>query len=195
MQTFPTHVVAGVWISEMILVYSPETFTITEGALLVGAGIAGAIAPDLVMVPMFLMDKVRGKQPMTKQGPDIMALKELSHSIPVWLLAMLLVIIIFPHGILAQLGFVFTLSGLFGGVLPDIPTHSEERFKETDCTFLYPANSFFKHTLGIDRIRWPNENWEYRYDHGILWPLKPFELWFNFILIITGALALIHLIP
>jgi len=195
MQTFPTHVVAGAWISEIILVGSPQTFTVTEVTLLLGAGITGAIAPDLVMVPMFLMDKIRGRQPMTEQGPATMALKELSHSLFVWLPAMFLVVLLFPRGIIGQLGFMFTLAGLFGGVLPDIPTHSEERFKDTDCTFLYPLNSFCKHTFGIDRIRWPNDDWEYRYDHGILWPLKPFELWINFILIFTGALALIRFIP
>lgn len=193
-QTFPTHVVAGAWIAEMVLLSSPISFTQTESVLIMGAGIVGAVAPDLVMVPMFVMDKIRGRQPMTEQGPVIMALKELSHSIPIWSM-MLFVTLFIPRSIYSQVMSMFMVSGLLGGILPDIPTHSEEKYKDTDCTFLYPFNGFFKWMRGVDRIRWPNDTWEYRYGHGVLWPLKPFELWINVILIITGLLGVIHLIP
>ncbi len=138
----------------------------------------GAIAPDMVMVPMFLRDKLQGRQPMTQQGRLIMATKEISHSLPVWL-SLLCIASWMKGGMLQDVLILFLTAGILGGILPDIPTHSEERYRDTDCTFLYPLGPMAKIILGTDTLRWMSAKWEYRIDFGILWPLKPWEQWFN----------------
>lgn len=185
MQTV-THALGGLAIAQtaitLELVEMGETGTVHPffaGALFLLFGFAGAVAPDVVMVPMFIWDKVKGRQPMTNEGPITYVLKELSHSLPLWIALFLFAWLTLPEGVLRDLSLVFVVCGLFAGVLPDIPTHSEERFRRTDCTFLYPLNDVFKKLFGFSALRWPNEKWEYRFDHGVLWPLKPWELRIN----------------
>ena len=177
MQTFPSHALMGVLVAEVSM-----TTSLVEGysrLVVWSVCFMGAIAPDMVMVPMFLRDKIQGRQPMTKQGALMMALKEISHSIPVWL-GLLGVAICFMHdGVLRDMSALFLVAGIFGGVIPDIPTHSEERFRETDCTFLWPLGPLAKVLVGTDTLRWKSDRWEYRVEHGVLWPLKPWEKYFN----------------
>lgn len=149
--------------------------------------IAGAVTPDVPMFVKFLWDKWRGVQLFMEQGPLLMVLKEGSHSLPLWLLAWVWAVSglvvshqtpLYPAFLVSAL---FVASGILAGVLPDIPTHSEERFRDTDCTFLWPLPG---------SLRWPNEKWEYRYDHGVVTQVKPFEL-----TLIIGSLAYAVAIP
>lgn len=109
--------------------------------------------------------------------------KEASHSLPLWVGAIVAVWQYVPIGTLRTLTLLFLWAGLVGGVLLDIPTHSEERYRETDCTFLWPLGPLFRMFGGSGVIRWPNDRWEYRLGHGILRPLKAFECTFNWYLI------------
>jgi len=187
-QTFPSHALLGVLVGEIAVTagmtaeYHPSVIWFVA--------FLGAIAPDMVMVPMFVRDKLEGRQPMTMQGPITMMLKEMSHSIPLWV-GLLIGAFWISDPMFRDFAVLFLVAGIFGGVLPDVPTHAEERFRETDCSFLYPFGGIAKMLFGIDAIRWPSDKWEYRIDHGVLWPLKDWERDFNYI---VGALILFLLL-
>ena len=126
------------------------------------------------MVPEFFWDKyVKKIQPMTQEGPVIMFFKEVSHSIFLWVVAYWLWALFYPTGVVQNFGIVFLLCGFFAGVIPDIFTHTEERFLETDPTFIFP----FSHLFGF-RLRWHKPEWEYRKAHGDL-SMKEWEINFN----------------
>jgi hypothetical protein len=188
MQTFPSHAIMGIVVAEVCI----ATGLMDNYGRLVVWSICflGAITPDMVMVPMFLRDKLQGRHPMTKQGPLMMTLKEISHSIPVWLILFGITISLMHEGVVRNMSTLFLIAGIVGGVIPDIPTHSKEQFRETDCTFLYPFGALTKTLIGIDTLRWKSDRWEYRFDHGVLWPLKEWEKRFN----IGAATAIIILI-
>lgn len=177
MQTFPSHALMGVLVAEVSI-----TTGFSEGydwLAVWSVCFLGAIAPDMVMVPMFLRDKLQGRQPMTEQGILTMTLKEISHSIPVWSILLGIVIGLMNEGVIRDMCILFLIAGIIGGVIPDIPTHSEERFRATDCTFLYPFGPLTKALIGTDTLRWKSDRWEYRIDFGIPWPLKSWEKWFD----------------
>jgi hypothetical protein len=182
MQTFPSHALMGVLVAEVSM-----TTDLIEGYSRVAVWLVcflGAIAPDMVMVPMFLRDKLQGRQPMTSTGPIMMAIKEISHSIPVWLLLLMIALYFVNNSAPRDMFMLFITAGLVGGVIPDIPTHSEERFRETDCTFLYPFGPLTRVLIGTETLRWKSNRWEYRIDHGVLWPLKTWEKYFNYIMLV-----------
>lgn len=189
MQTFPSHALMGVLVAEVSMT---SGLTGSYGRAVVwSVCFLGAIAPDMVMVPMFLRDKLQGRQPMTKQGPLMMVLKEISHSIPVWLALLGVTISMMNEGAVRDISILFLIAGIVGGVIPDIPTHSEERFRETDCTFLYPLGPLTKAFIGTDTLRWKSDRWEYRIGHGVLWPLKSWEKYFNYGMVMAIAIFLI----
>ena len=162
-QTFPTHAVLGVTVAQAMLttgivqIHGPLEFV-----LALSAGVFGGGAPDTVMLPEYYWDKyVKRIQPMTEEGPVTMFLKEVTHSVFTWAVAIFLWSMFFPAGEMRNLGLVFLFCALFAGVVPDVFTHTEERFRKTDPTFLYPIS----HIVGI-RIRCHKPEWEYRKAHG-----------------------------
>ncbi|KKS86218.1 MAG: hypothetical protein UV60_C0002G0023 [Parcubacteria group bacterium GW2011_GWA2_43_11] len=175
-QTFPTHAVVGVTLTQAMVTFhvvQVENETVWLYALV--AGMLGAIAPDMVMVPEFFWDKyVKKIQPMTQEGPITMFLKEVSHSLFTWLIAGLLWSMFFPAGEMKVFGFVFLICALFAGVVPDIYTHTDPRFLKTDPTFIYPISHITR-----KRLRYKNPKREYRKAHGDL-SMKEWEKSLNF---------------
>jgi hypothetical protein len=179
MQTLPTHALLGATVAQAMLTTGMVTSqSQSTWVFVIIIGILGGIAPDMVMVPIFVWDKfVRKIQPMTDQGPVTMFLKEVTHSVFTWSVAGFLWSIFFPAGEIKVLGFVFVLCALFAGVIPDIYTHTEERFLETDPTFIFPVSRL----IG-KRLRSRKPAWEYRKAHGDL-GMKEWEKVFNFIVV------------
>ena len=129
-----------------------------------GSFAVGAMIPDLVMVPQYLIDVAVGRKPMTAQSRRFIMMKELSHSIPLWTIATLGMFIttwLWPS-FLASSVWAITIGGL--SHLPvDILTHTSPGFAKDDLGMLWP----FKTRLRIN-------GWDYRKDYGDLTP-KTFE--------------------
>ena len=111
------------------------------------------------MVPTFVFDRLAGRQPLLKQPPWLLAVKELSHSI----LFSLAIVMIGEW--LHQLPILAFGVGMLLHVVIDILTHGEPSFQDIgDPHYLWPFCSLRR--FGI---------WEYRIKTGQLWPVKPFE--------------------
>jgi hypothetical protein len=124
------------------------------------------------MMPLFALDKLRGRQPLVRQGPIVLTLKELSHSIflcgACGLIGMLLVLPVVT---------AFALGWLVHIVI-DILTHADPKFQAIgDPHYIWPVGSL--RSWGV---------WEYRIETGQLWPLKPLELQ---VLIASSAMAVV----
>jgi len=184
-----THIVGGALVAQTAITHAYVSYdnTFTGILILYALGIIGAFAPDSVMVPEFLTDKLRGKQAMTDQGEWVLEVTDLSHSLPIWLGVSFVCWFYWfslPENTYVSMTFLAVYSALMVGVFPDVPTHSEKRFEVTDCTFLYPYNELCNRLFGFSKIRWPHEKWEYRFNHGVIWPLnfrslKPWEVHLN----------------
>ncbi len=124
------------------------------------ACVAASVGPDVVMMPLFALDKLQGRQPLTRQGPIVLTLKELSHSVflcgacgLIGTLLMLPIVTAFALGWLVH-------------IVIDILTHADPKFQAVgDPNYIWPLGSLRR--FGV---------WEYRIATGQLWPLKPFEL-------------------
>lgn len=165
MQTY-THAAIG---AALGAAFFPGDY-VAEAAL-----VTASVAPDLVMVPAFLVDKLAGRKPLEYQTEELMVLKEMSHSVVLWSGFLALV---WLFGLIAPL-YAFALGGL-AHVVVDVFTHGsgpkENRpFWETDLAFMWPLPLDLR-PLGL---------WEYRKDAGDLTP-KAFEL---FVLIASLFLA------
>jgi membrane-bound metal-dependent hydrolase YbcI (DUF457 family) len=148
--------------------YTHGFFGMAGGALLFPnnpivqiAFIAGSVAPDLVMIPKFVLDKVRGRPPMEEQSDTLMLLKNVSHSIPLWLVG-LVVGWLYQPSMLAMLLFACALGGLIHPLI-DRPTHCDPEYRDTENTYLWPL------PFDLNDIKWLSL-WEYRSRHGDLWP-------------------------
>lgn len=123
------------------------------------ACVAASVGPDVVMMPLFALDKLRGRKPLLKQGPLLLVLKELSHSLFLALLCLL-------AG--AQSGQVLVTAfavGWLAHIVIDVLTHADPEFQALgDPHYIWPVGSL--RGFGI---------WEYRIATGQLWPLKPTE--------------------
>ena len=161
MQTY-THLLFGVAAGRLLL---PSD---TGGQLL---AVAGSIAPDLVMIPSYALDVLRGRTPMKVQSPRLIALKELSHSLPFWVMAALV-----SAGLDWHYNLVFCLGVVFH-ILIDALTHVE--IGPADPSLLWP--------LPINLVVYTGV-WEYRYGPGILRP-KPFEAGTCLMLILLALYA------
>jgi hypothetical protein len=136
-----------------------------DNLALQGACAVGAMIPDLVMVPQYLIDVANGRKPMTAQSMRFIMMKELSHSIPLWTVATLgtfMATWLWPSH-LASIVWASAIGGL--SHLPiDVLTHTSPRFAKDDLGMLWP----FKTRIRIN-------GWDYRKDYGDLTP-KPFEM-------------------
>lgn len=138
------------------------------------ACMVGAVAPDLILVPKFILDKLAGKQPFEEQSDSLLLAKEITNSIPMFSLVFAFLFLIeichswlvlfFSEWILlgASWSFAFILNYLIHLCI-DLPTHCGKEYKDTDPSFFWPFK--VELDLGI---------WEYRYGPGVLKP-KPFE--------------------
>jgi len=136
---------------------------------------AGGAAPDLVMIPKFALDKLREVQPFAKQSKAMLFAKEPPHSIVLWVVLIIIGIIYLPQTALGTATLAFCI-GALSHVIGDIPTHADPRFADTEPTFCWPLKVKLSQIFGI---------WDYRIDHGLLWPPKPTEIIIIGISIIT----------
>jgi len=127
--------------------------------LLQAACVAGAVLPDVVMVPTFISDRMAGRLPLSRPPQLLLWLIEISHSLWLWS-AILLAGIWF--GTMVPIG--FALGGLCH-VMIDVLTHGNPIFQRFDPQYLWPIADL----RGLAA-------WDYRIVPGKLWPLKPFEL-------------------
>lgn len=136
------------------------------------ACVVAAVGPDIVMVPTFALDKLRGKQPLANQSRFVIVAKELSHSL---LLAIACVVL----GLLLDQSLITAFGiGWVSHVAVDILTHGDPYFQSYgDPHYTWPFGSLRR--WGI---------WDYRIRVGQLWPLKPIEL---YILITCSAVTLL----
>lgn len=118
----------------------------------------GAIAPDLVIVPAFLADKVAGRDPLRKHPRYLTLLKNPTHSFFVWC-ALALLGLWAGYPILTAFGI-----GGVSHVLIDVATHGDPKINYQDPVYFWPLKA--KVHIGT---------WDYRIEHGLLWPLKPPE--------------------
>jgi hypothetical protein len=163
LQTY-THALFGATIGFVFLPHQPA---------LQMALVAGSVAPDLVMVPLYLKDSLQGKIPLSDQGPFTLILKMLSHSLFVSIVCIFTMWTWPP-------GFYFFF-GAFCHQAMDEPTHGIGEAKIPSETCFWPLHrqlEWFRHSIGI---------WEYRKSNAEVarvgkWaPLyklipKPFEL-------------------
>ncbi len=94
MQTY-THLLVGLCIG---------TLAFRDDSTEILACTAGSTLPDLVMVPLFVLDTLRGRKPLAQQGPALRVLKNLSHSAPLWFILMF--VGKWTHPVLSVMGFV-----------------------------------------------------------------------------------------
>jgi hypothetical protein len=120
--------------------------------------VAGAVLPDVVMVPTFVGDRIAGRIPLSQPSPWLHWLTELSHSLWLWS-AILLAAIRIEEMVL--IGFAVGLSH----VIVDVLTHGDPTFQQSDPRYLWPVADL----RGMTK-------WDYRIVPGKLWPLKPLEL-------------------
>ncbi len=121
------------------------------------ACIAGSVLPDVVQMPKYLLDKMRNKKPLEHVPNSIVLLKNMAHSLLFW-------------GALSLIAWYSSVSVVvaccIGGLvhcMVDALTHCDPKYKY-DAGFLWPLNIQLADYTGI---------WDYRIDHGVLWPKLP----------------------
>ena len=137
MQTY-VHLSVGLVASQ---VFFPEDLSFQ--VLVVGA----SLVPDVPAVSMFVLDKLRGRQPLKEQSKVFVTVNEIIHSLVVWLIS----------------GFWWPVFvGAYSHLLLDWVSHSDERFRETDPSMIWP-------------LPWKLRGFfEYRKEHGKLY--SPIEI-------------------
>lgn len=166
MQTY-THLLLGSVLARVLFPDQPAAQV---------ACLAGSILPDIVLMPKFALDKIRGKQALAEQGKHLLLIKNIINSWVLWGLFLSWVGFFLSLEWNNFFGILLVAAVALGGfvhVIVDAFTRKDKRFRETDPTFIWP----FQDNL------WKIGLWEYRYDHGILKP-KPLELAIDIALII-----------
>ena len=144
-----THLVVGACIGALVFDHNYAA---------VVACTTGAVAPDTVMIPPFIVDKLRGWQPLAQQGPLLLLLKNLSHSVPLWMI--LCIVGWYTHPLI----FALAIGGLSHPLI-DMFTHGNPELNEQDSRYFWP----------VQKNPWNIGTWDYRYRPGDLWPIKPLE--------------------
>lgn len=135
--------------------------------------VIGAGGSDVGFALEFAAHKFKGLAPMKQKRPRwLREIGEAAHSLPLWF-AVLVAIWFSADTRLFVLALAFEV-GWISHIVVDVLTHGGgkdgKKFSETDVTFMWPLN----HISERADLR-PLAIAEYRIDHGVLWPLKPFE--------------------
>lgn len=157
MQTY-THALMGGAIATALFPHEPIAAV---------AIVAGSIAPDVPLAVQFARDLVTKRPPMSDQPKLILILKEVSHSIPLWLMVAYATTQ-WPDNDLAKTLKIFAW-GVLLHCLVDALTHGGEEYRDTDQGLLWPLKAKLSGLVGI---------WEYRIQTGSLQP-KPFEVFLD----------------
>lgn len=115
MQTY-THLGIGLVASQ---VFFPEDNL--SQALVVG----GSLVVDVPSASMYVLDKLRGKEPLKEQSKGFVIINNVFHSLLLWLVS------IFSWPIFI---------GVYSHLVVDVISHKDERFKETDPTWIWPLS-------------------------------------------------------
>ncbi len=153
MQTY-THAVLGAALGATLF---------PDNLVLQGSCAVGAMVPDLVYVPQYLIDVAIRRKPLTTLSRRLLTVREVSHSIPFWtaaVMGMSIVASIWPN-FLSAMAWSITIGGLTHPPI-DVFTHNDPLLGSYGM--LWPF-----------RIRLRIGSWDYRKSHGDLTP-KPFEV-------------------
>lgn len=152
MQTY-THLVVGLVAGKILFPHNLYAQT---------ACVFGSVLPDLVMVPKFALDKIRGKEPMAEQSDALMTVKEISHSLPLWVYVALFGSG-YGMGVISQFILAFSLGGILH-IFADVLTHRDLQYRKYDLSCMWPMNICLNLTL------YGFAPWEYRKANGDLTP-------------------------
>ncbi len=127
----------------------------------------GAGAPDGTMVPQFIYDKIRGRKALEDMPWFVKILGEITHSFVI--LAIVCALgrtYVSAEDLPLSVVYAFWAFclGWLSHIVIDIFTHGDAEKFPFDYSHLWPLPWPI-------RVTW----WDYRYDSGKLWPLKPFE--------------------
>ncbi len=139
----------------------------TDNYLAQAVCVAASVIPDFALIPQYVSDRRAGRKPLVHQSRMTILLREIGHSIPLWVSLGVLFHLFLPQDLRA-VGDALALGGL-GHALVDVFTHGtgpkETRpYWETDIKSMWPFPIDLR-PLGI---------WEYRIDQGSVWT-KPQE--------------------
>ncbi len=178
LQTTPTHWKIGLALGSALFPFFAGHDILAAYAAEAGCTMA-AIAPDVPFFFEFKLDERAGRPPMKNPEarlPLIWHSGEALHSIPVWIV---MGGIVYSLSFMMPFVFAMFLWGCMAGwashIIADTLSHGgdlSERGKylaQSDVSYLYPCNLIFPRMAIRLRVA------EYRIDHGIRWPLKPFE--------------------
>ena len=121
------------------------------------ACVFGSVLPDVVQIPAYIVDRLRGMKPLLNVSDTIVLLKNITHSIVLWSAGLLAVFTVEEPFVLG-----FVLGGLTHA-LTDALTHCDPKYQH-DAGFLWPSSTDLSRYTGI---------WDYRIDHGVLRPKLP----------------------
>ena len=159
MQTF-THAVVGVALGSLLFPESP---------VLTACLVFGSVAPDLVLVPEFIIDKLAGRVPFSGElGFMRKFFLKPSHSMVLWSL------LVWLGWIISQPLWVLAIGGVLH-LFIDLCSHGDPEMNRRDPPYLWPIT---KQKLHVG-------NWEYRIAVGQLWPVKPFEAFVIFVSVLV----------
>lgn len=129
-----------------------------DPVLLLASAFAGAILPDTPMFTLFMIDLALGRPPMMQQSRFWIFLKSAAQNIFLWCGIVLAALSLAPSAYVIPLA-LFGANG-FIHVVVDHYTHDDPRLNWNDGWYAWPFGS------------WRRTGWDYRYNPGILWPLK-----------------------
>lgn len=147
MQTY-THALIGTCLAATAF----DTSLVTAAACCLGS-----VLPDVVQMPKYALDKLKGKKPLEHVSSNLLLLKNIAHSLFFWLTGL----------ILALATDTTLMAALFLGglahVIVDALTHCDPHY-EYDAGFLWPLDIKLATYTGI---------WDYRIGQGVLRPKLP----------------------
>lgn len=182
MQT-ATHATIGAALAGMVCCLGPEySLPVVLGGL-----VLGSIIPDMPIAARMLVNKLTiGEHGLATPHKGWYAVIELSHSMPVNMILL---------AVLPALAFTYCgenpsefVGAFFFGILMhimiDMWTHSGPEYRKTDQSCLWPIYPYLTKKKAGEVYGLA----EYRYDHGVIFRLKPFE---KYTLLMSLLIALI----
>lgn len=144
MQTY-THVMVGLAVGMAI---APNNGQIQA------ACVVGSCLPDITIVPLYLIDRAKGRVLTFANWSQWLPLVEAIHSLIIWLLALLIVVI--STWMWGNQWLVMLCAGGLIHIIIDLPTHGglwKNRYTELDVGFLWPWKFKLGKLFGIYEYR------------------------------------------
>lgn len=122
---------------------------------------AGSVLPDFVAIAKYVIDRMRGAPPLAKQGRKLLLIQEISNSIFLWGLGLVVTLYFSSNQFVTLL-----IASYVTHLIIDRLTHGGKEYMETDPSFMWPLPGKVLRGFGV---------LEYRYGHAVLWPVKWWE--------------------